>query len=647
MDPSSYRRQLHEIFAEREQGVHRQVQRALAVGAEYLDLPIGFFTRIEDGTQEIVRSIGDHEGLQPGRTCPLEDAYCRRTVERDAPLAVQDVDGSTVDPGAVEAFGLGAYIGATVVVDGGVYGTVCFADTEGRDRPFTESEELFLELLANLVGSALEQRAHERDLRTRNERLEREKQRFEVIAESSLDVIFRLGMDGRFTYVSAAVERVLGYAPETLLEEPMSRPMAESAAEDAAAAFDRVRDGERVEGLKLDFLDRAGETVVLEVNAGPITEEGSVTGVLGVARDVTERIERESELQMKNRAMDEANIGIVIVEPPPADDTLVYVNEGFERLTGYDAETVLGRNCRFLQGEGTDQEATDELRAAIDAEEATTVELVNYRRDGTPFWNQVQLSPVFDDGGELLYYLGFQRDVTERRRTEQLVRLLNRVLRHNLRNKMTALNGWADMLRHGEAATPRDVGARIDQVTDEILGLTEHARELERYASDERDPRRLDPAEILSRVVATHRDASPAAAIDVAVRTDRGICAGPELERALSELLENAIKHNPADEPTVTVTVRDDGEWIEVTVVDDGPGIEAMESAVISAGDETPLRHGSGLGLWLINWIVSRYGGSFRIDPHESGTTATIRLPAIDEGTPVAAVERGPTVLFR
>lgn len=109
------------------------------------------------------------------------------------------------------------------------------------------------------------------------------------------------------------------------------------------------------------------------------------------------------------------------------------------------------------------------------------------------------------------------------------------------------------------------------------------------------------------------------------------------------------MAHNPDDEPRVELDASDDGEWVELVVRDDGPGIDEMEAAAIDAGTETALVHCSGLGLWLVNWIVTRYGGSFAIRPREdaAGSVAAIRLPGIDAETPVEAVARRPTVLFR
>ena len=651
MDASAYREEIYDVFADTDGDVDvtARVEQALDVGAEYLGLPIGFLTRIDDGVQEIVTATGDHEEIRAGERCPLDEAYCRRTVEMDGALAVQDATASpSVGDQAVRAFGLGAYIGVKVTVNDEPFGTVCFAAETEREEPFTETEEVFLELLGKLIGQELERRAYERELEARTARLEREKARFEGIAETSFDILFRLDRSGTFTYVSSAVERVLDYPPEELVGTQFSAWLDDSSIDDALGAYQRTMDGETVESLELDFVDAAGERVVVAVNATPIRDGdgGEVIGVQGVGRDVTARKERERELRMKTRAMDEAQVGISMAEATD-DLPLVYANEGFERITGYDASEILGRNCRFLQGPATDPTAIEELGDRLDAGDPAAVDLLNYRADGSPFWNQVRVSPVESADGTLTHFLGFQTDVTERKRTEQLVRLLNRVLRHNLRNDLNVLLGVGTHLQSGVADDDvGELGERIERTATKLVDTSEQARELERYARREREPRRLDPTALFDAATT----GLPAdSAVETEVRTEREVCAGPELEQALTELAENAVAHNPATDPWIELEARDDGEWVELVVRDDGPGIDDMEAAAIDAGQETDLVHCSGLGLWLVNWIVTRYGGSFGIRARDDGegSVASIRLPAIDDDTPVEAVKRQPTVLFR
>ncbi|QZX98972.1 PAS domain-containing protein [Halobaculum rubrum] len=122
---------------------------------------------------------------------------------------------------------------------------------------------------------------------------------------------------------------------------------------------------------------------------------------------------------LKTRTMDEAPVGITIADATQPDMPLVYANAAFERITGYPPSHAVGRNCRFLQGEATSEEPVARMRAAIERDEATTVEVRNYRRDGELFWNEVTIAPLRDDTGRVTHYVGFQQDVTRRKRAER------------------------------------------------------------------------------------------------------------------------------------------------------------------------------------------------------------------------------------
>jgi len=124
---------------------------------------------------------------------------------------------------------------------------------------------------------------------------------------------------------------------------------------------------------------------------------------------------------LKTRTMDEAPVGITIADATMPDMPLVYANAAFERITGYPPEYAVGRNCRFLQGEATRDEPVAKMREAIENEAATTVELRNYRRNGDLFWNEVTIAPLRDDEGRVTHYVGFQQDVTRRKRAERAV----------------------------------------------------------------------------------------------------------------------------------------------------------------------------------------------------------------------------------
>ena len=145
------------------------------------------------------------------------------------------------------------------------------------------------------------------------------------------------------------------------------------------------------------------------------------------------RLAPEAWLALKDRALDVAAEGISIADARLPDRPLIYVNEGFERMTGYTRAEVLGRNCRFLQGPGTSADAVAEIRAALSQRRECVVEILNYRKDGSPFWNRLSISPVRDGGGALTHFIGIQSDVTARRLAEERLRQAKEGLERSLK----------------------------------------------------------------------------------------------------------------------------------------------------------------------------------------------------------------------
>jgi PAS domain S-box-containing protein len=161
-------------------------------------------------------------------------------------------------------------------------------------------------------------------------------------------------------------------------------------------------------------------------------EQAVATGVDGYVRrgsgDWADRLRARVEAclgagsgtdRLKERALDEAPVGITIADASSDDMELIYTNEAFGHLTGYDRDYAIGRNCRFLQGEDSDPAAVRAMREAIETETSETVELVNYTADDDRFWNRVDIAPVRNDDDEVSHFVGFQTDVTDRVEAER------------------------------------------------------------------------------------------------------------------------------------------------------------------------------------------------------------------------------------
>jgi len=227
--------------------------------------------------------------------------------------------------------------------------------------------------------------------------------------------------------------------------------------------------------------------------------------------------------------------------------------------------------------------------------------------------------------------LGNQND--QLRELRQRNAVLNRVLRHNIKNDMNVIIGHATLLdRRVEGSAERSVSA-IHRAAEEVTRLSETARALDELM---RNPGRstIDLAVVAEECVesADHRYAN--AEFDTDLAASAWVDASPLVRSVVTNLLENAVEHNEGH-ASVSVTVHapdgDDGR-VRLAVADDGPGIHEHEREILEAEREGSIRHGSGLGLWLVKWFTEHYDGDLRFEDNEpTGTVVRISLPAADE----------------
>lgn len=227
-----------------------------------------------------------------------------------------------------------------------------------------------------------------------------------------------------------------------------------------------------------------------------------------------------------------------------------------------------------------------------------------------------------------------ERRTLERResaveRHRQRLTVLNRVLRHDIRNRTNLILGHLSNLdRTNGSAGPI---AEIETGVRDVLELSETARRIESVAAVEEEATvSVDATAIVERAADRVRSRYPAARITTEFPCDPAVCSNGQLEAALEELLENAVEHDDSDSPEVEVTVSHDGGdgRAAITVADAGPGLPDHERAIFEKREETALKHSTGLGLWLVYWSVENVDGEVRIDDRQPrGTAVTLSLP--------------------
>ncbi len=348
-------------------------------------------------------------------------------------------------------------------------------------------------------------------------------------------------------------------------------------------------------------------------------------------------------------AVSATRMPMLVTDPNLPDNPIVFANEAFCELTGYPPGELVGRNCRFLQGRDTDRATVAIVRDALERRANISVELLNYRKDGTPFWNAVFISPVFAPDGRLRYFFASQIDVTARRDAERALEQAQRLeglgslaggVAHEFNNLLTVIQGNLEPLLR-DAATPR-TARRLERLRDAAERATVLTRSMISFARRQRlqdqpiDLGRalIDLGPVLEQV------AGPENRLVLDREPERAeIRADPEqLRTALLNIVLNAREAMPQG-GTVTIetsTRRNQlGQPTEIALMirDEGCGMSpaVARRAMDPFFTTKPAGAGTGLGLSMAYGFMRQTGGRIELDSHPGeGTTVRMIFPRPD-----------------
>jgi len=357
------------------------------------------------------------------------------------------------------------------------------------------------------------------------------------------------------------------------------------------------------------------------VAAHVLTAGLAVGGVLGALAERVRRTERVTE-----RLFDGLSNPAARVVREESQRRVVEVNEAFRQTFGPERPHVgspLSACLRPADGEGS----VDEV---LEAEVAARSHLACGVAGGGDGVREFRVSRVPVDGPEEFVVLA---DVTEQRRRERRLSVLNRVLRHDLRTAVNVIDGQATALadRLDRAAPELDAVARQ---TDGLLRLSERARQLESLVAGETTATETDLAALAGERVGEFRDRDHGVTVETALPASPVTVRGNELlGAAVDELLDN-VAHHAGPATTARVELAREGAMATLTVADDGPGLPETEAAVVDRTTESDLDHASGVGLWFVTWVLVELGGEVTVDG-DDGTTVALHVPlaTADGGT--------------
>ncbi|NJC34403.1 PAS domain S-box-containing protein [Sphingomonas jejuensis] len=351
---------------------------------------------------------------------------------------------------------------------------------------------------------------------------------------------------------------------------------------------------------------------------------------------------------------------MIVTDPNLPDNPIVFANPAFLNMTGYSWDELIGVNCRILQGPDTDRETVAEVRRAIERRQETSVEILNYKKNGAAFWNALFISPVFDADNRLIYFFASQLDVTRRRDAEEGLRQAQKMeavgqltggVAHDFNNLLTVIQGFGDVLKNqlegdrelDRAKAVRSINAVLQAaergatLTQQLLAFSRRQKLQGRVINivdlvDELRPLIERTAGGLVTVRILHEQQTCNARIDPT-----------QAELAIINILLNARDAMP-NGGTIQIEVRNRtiedgdvgfgeiaaGDYVSVTITDEGTGMspEVLKRVTEPFFTTKDQGKGTGLGLSMVYGFVKQSGGSLRIYSEEGlGTTVRMLFP--------------------
>ncbi|WP_181690902.1 PAS domain-containing protein [Natronomonas sp. LN261] len=441
--------------------------------------------------------------------------------------------------------------------------------------------------------------------------------------------------DNPLIYVNDGFCELTGYPRDEILGQNCRFLQGESTREKPVAQMRAAIEAEEPVTVKLRNYRSDGTMFWNRVTIVPIRSgSGTVTNYLGYQKDVTTEKRFEQDLTLFKKQAEGSEEAIFITDP---DGTIQYVNPAFEQMTGYTATEANGRNPSILKSGQQDDAFYADLWEQITAGDVWEAELTNQTKQGELFEVTQKIIPATGKDGNTTQFVAIMQDIGENLLTKQTLDVLNRVVRHNLRNSVSVIDGHAKLLasdKMDEESRQASIEAIRDQATSmqKIAETVDGIREVFAMTDDDQTWNRLNVETLFEAYQNQYADAEITASIDgdgtIYVRN------ADLLEQAIDEAVENAVKHSDQSSPDVSITVdrESDADYVYISVADNGPRIPDLERRVIESGEETPLQHSLGIGLWMMEWVITTLGGELTISDNDPrGSVVTFQLPSVDQ----------------
>ena len=453
-----------------------------------------------------------------------------------------------------------------------------------------------------------------------------------VLLDYTQDKISVVDSDGTFRYVNDAARQILGFEPEELLGTNAWGYIHPEDRDRIKTTFERIINEANYSEVAETYRHKTadGSWVWLESRLSNLTDD-VLDGYVVSSRDVTERVEAKRRREESDRRLQEIaeKTSEVLWVFDNTFSELLFCNSKCQEIYGVPIPELKRDPTRFLDSiHPEDVPAVKAAMKTLSNGEAVDIE---YRvNPDTEYsnWVWVQGEPITEDG-DVVRIVGFARDITDRRRRERQLAVMDNLLRHNLRNDMNAIIANAELIEDGPAENTAGRAAVIRRVGEQLIESAEKQRQIIDLLQDPGCPRTLSLPAVAEDAIVTLRERYPELTVETDFEPARAR-ALPQVELAVFELLDNAVRHATTAAPTATVRTRAAGDTAELVVEDRCPPIPEDEYRVLTGEQEmTATYHSSGLGLWLVYWVVDLSDGEIAFTRDGDGNVATVQLPRV------------------
>ncbi len=321
------------------------------------------------------------------------------------------------------------------------WNNTCLTDAQGRVNYVIASGIDVTEERADRGSQHRQRQELERLVAERTARLETQAR----IIEQIHDAVVSTDMEGQITSWNQGAERLFGYCVEEVIGRPIAFVFPEEPLDFLAEQVIAPLKARGEHAVEVRMRHKSGQNFHAHLSLSLLRDlEAGMSGMIGYITDITERKRSEEALALYARVMAASSVSMVIADATAPDLPLIYVNPAFEAITGYASAEVLGRNCRFLQGPERDQPGLMEIRAAQAEGRDGRALLHNFRKDGSPFWNELVITPVHDQTGKLTHFIGIGRDISQRLEMEEALRASEQALQTSEARLRSVLDSVVD-----------------------------------------------------------------------------------------------------------------------------------------------------------------------------------------------------------